>query len=64
MYTKTVKLKLPEVSNKKPLFNFISIIQTINTLYTGMQEYILNRKLNKLKKCPILQELIERFRNH
>ena len=64
VYTEAVKLKLPEVSDEKPLFDFTGAIQAIDTSYAATQEYILNDLLDKSKELPTLQELIEKFRNH
>src|ERR1700733_2318078 len=63
-YSEAVKLDLPEVVDERSLFDFTRAIQSLDSVYSSTQEYILQEKVDNSDELPTLFALIEKFRNH
>jgi hypothetical protein len=63
-YSEAAKLNLPEVADDRPLFDFTRAIQSLDSVYSSTQEYILTEKVDNSEELPTLFALVEKFRNH
>jgi hypothetical protein len=62
-YTEAKALRLLDVANERPLFDFIQAISSIDPGFASVQEYSVSEKLSEGKAID-LYDLIENFRNH
>jgi hypothetical protein len=64
MFTDRKKLNIPEVVDKRSLFDFTHAIFMIDSGYASTQEYFLTQKVKTRETLPELYDLVEDFRNH
>src|ERR1700709_881527 len=63
-YTTAKKLKLAEVFDERPLYDFIFAISSMDSAFAGIQENQLDDRIASDLPLPTLYSLIEKFRNH
>src|ERR1700722_16832733 len=63
-FTNGKKLKIPEVANKWPLFNFTYAISAIDSRYALTQEFFINQKAKNGETLPDFYNLVEDFCNY
>ena len=63
-YADAVKIKMPEVQDEKPLYDFLLSIQELDPMFVAIQESSFKEKLHTRDPLPSLYDLLERYRNH
>jgi Reverse transcriptase (RNA-dependent DNA polymerase) len=62
-YKECLDNKLPEVTDERPVYDFLLAIKGIDPTYAGVQEVLINEKI-KNNNAPTIFDVIEDFRNH
>src|ERR1700722_14303980 len=63
-FTNGKKLKIPEVADEQPLFDFTHAISAIDSRYASTQEYFINQKAKNGETLLELYNLVEDFCNY
>src|SRR6266550_3699994 len=64
IYKLTEQLKLPDIQEYRPHYNFVQAIKPISSSFAGALEVDLIRKERKEKPAPSIIDLIEEFKEH
>ena len=63
-FTNGKKLKIPEVADEQPLFDFTHAISAIDSRYASTQEYFINQKAKNGETLLELYNLVKDFCNY
>ena len=63
-YKQMTDLNLPDVHDKRPLFDFLLAIKGNNPMWAKTQEALLNQTIENKGAVPTIYQLITNFRNH
>jgi hypothetical protein len=63
-YADAERLKLPEVQEERPLYDFLNAIRSIDTAFTAGREAVIEERIRKGEGLPSVYDMIEEYRNH
>jgi hypothetical protein len=64
VYTDAVRLRLPEVQEEYPLYDFLNAIRNVDKAWTAGREAILEERIRRNESLPTIYDIIEDYRNH
>jgi hypothetical protein len=64
VYTDAVRLRLPEVQEEYPLYDFLNAIRNVDKAWTAGREAILEERIRRNESLPTVYDIIEDYRNH
>ena len=63
-FKEAVQIKLPEIKNNRPLYDFATAIASMDENYACAMEFDINRAIKLGTLVPTINDLIEDYRNH
>ena len=64
IYADAVNIKLADVQDEKPLYDFLTALSDRDPMFASVQENSFEEKLYAKTPLPSMYELLERYRNH
>lgn len=63
-YAEAVKIKLPEVQDDRPLYDFLDALRSTDMAYVSGREAVLADRIERNDAPPSVKDLLENYRNH
>ncbi len=64
MYINAKKINLFNIQNKNSLYNFITIIKSVNSIFVNLYKITLKRNIYRNIDILLIFDLIKLFQNH
>jgi hypothetical protein len=63
-YAEAVKIKLPDVQDDRPLYDFLDALRSTDMAYVSGREAVLADRMERNDTPPSVKDLLENYRNH
>jgi hypothetical protein len=63
-YAEAAKIKLPDILNDRPLYDFLDALRSYDMAYVSGREAILADRIERKDSLPTVKDLLENYRNH